>query len=838
MGRPGGQRRGIRAQLNKIVLIPSITFLALFVLLSMATLAQAVSLRSAVTEGRAGIHLVTALTRLQEERRLAAEHLAAPGAESRQDLADRARLTDEAVATVRDLDGSLGDRDDPATPARTEELLASFDAVAAARTAALDDPPAAADDTLETYTSAIHQGIRVYSGTIRSLDDGRASAEAAATTDLLWAQESFSHADALVAAVAARGELTRDDQTRITALLHDARMRLDTVHPGDDRLERTPAAVTESGEWLRLLEIGGAIGTHEAPTSLDPITAEIVRDTSPPAGLADWRAAADRVNAELGDLTGNRAGDVVTATEAASTWMLSLSLGGGITSLFAGTVAYGVAARSAGRLTHRLARLRAETLGIARVDLPRIVRRLEAGESVDPDAEIKQLDHGDDEVGQVADAFNIAQRTAVAATVKQAQLRSGVNRVFLGIAHRNQSLVQRQLQLLDRIEREEDDPDLLESIFRLDHLATRGRRHAENLIILGGSRPGRRWRQPIPLIDILRAAVSETEEYARVHVTAVPELSLTGAAVADVIHLLAELVENATAYSPPHTDVTISAEPVPKGVAVEIEDRGLGITEDALARANTTLSEAPEFDVMAPGTDARLGLFVVARLAVKHDVQVELRPSPYGGTRAVVLIPGALFTSAGAVPDRPRSTARRVPRTPGHDGADTGTAVGILVTTDDAPAPRPLLRPVPPPQEHDGDPGHRAPLLRSVPDLRPAQEAPAIAAPPADPDRGGTGPDGPSRTDDRVEVAGDRPGLPRRRRQANLAPQLRRSPAPGPGEETAEPSNARSPEQARRMMDAFSAGTRRGRAAEADGDGRQYDSNVGGSTDDHTGEND
>ncbi|QUX24549.1 MULTISPECIES: nitrate- and nitrite sensing domain-containing protein [Nocardiopsis] len=828
MGRPGGRGRGIRAQLNRIVLIPSITFLALFVLLSMATLAQAVSLRSAVAEGRAGIHLVTALTRLQEERRLAAEYLADPGSGSRRALADRARLTDEAVDTVRGLDGSLGDRDDPGTPALTEDLLASFDAVAAARTAALADPPAAGADTLEAYTSAIHRGIRLYSGTIRSLDDGGASAEAAATTDLLWAQESFSHADALVAAVAVRGDLTRDEQTRITALLHDARLRLDTVHPGDDAGAPTPAAVTRSGPWQRLLEIGAAIGSHEAPASLDPVTAEIVRDTSPPAGLADWRAEADRVNAELADLTARRAGDVVTATEAASAWMLSLALGGGITSLFAGTVAYGVAARSAGRLTRRLARLRAETLGVARVDLPRIVRRLEAGESVDPDAEIKQLDHGDDEVGQVADAFNIAQRTAVAATVKQAELRSGVNRVFLGIAHRNQSLVQRQLQLLDRIEREEDDPDLLESIFRLDHLATRGRRHAENLIILGGARPGRRWRRPIPLIDILRGAVSETEEYARVHVTAVPELSLAGAAVADVIHLLAELVENATAYSPPHTDVTISAETVPKGVAVEIEDRGLGMTEDALTRANTTLSEAPEFDVMAPGTDARLGLFVVARLAVKHDVQVELRPSPYGGTRAVVLLPGALFTAAGAAPDHSRPAARRVQHAPAQEGADAGTAVGVLVADDGAAPPRPRLRPVPPPDGHGDGAGHRAPVLRSVPDL-PAPDGPHDGTP-AD--------GGPSRTADRAAAGGDRPDLPRRRRQASLAPQLRHSPAPEPGEEQAPPPSARSPEEARRMMDAFSAGTRRGRAADVDGDGRQYDSHVGGSTDDHTGEND
>ncbi|MDE3724329.1 nitrate- and nitrite sensing domain-containing protein [Nocardiopsis sp. N85] len=832
MGKPGGRRRGIRAQLNKMVLIPSITFLALFVLLSMATLAQAVSLRSAVTEGRAGVQLVTALTRLQEERRLGAAYLAAPDASSRQALVDHAHVTDEAVDIVRDLRGSLGDRDDPATVALTDDFLASLDAAAGARTSALTDP-GSADAVLDDYTTAIHQGIRLYSGTARAIDDGRAAAAAAATADLLWAQEAFSHADALVGVVAARGELTRDDQTRVAALLHDARRRLDTVDPGEDRDGATPATVTEGADWKRLMEMGDALVAHEAPTSLDPLTGEIVRDTSPPDGSADWRDGADRVNADLSALTARRAGDVVTVTEAASAWMLSLSLGGGITSLFAGTVAYGVAARSAGRLTYRLARLRAESLGTARVDLPRIVRRLEAGESVDLDAEIKQLDHGDDEVGQVADAFNIAQRTAVEAAVKQADLRAGVNRVFLGIAHRNQSLVQRQLQLLDRIEREEDDPDLLEDLFRLDHLATRGRRHAENLIILGGSRPGRRWRQPIPLIDILRGAVSETEEYARVRLISVPDLALTGAAVADVIHLLAELVENATAYSPPHTEVAISAGSVPKGVAIEIEDRGLGMTEDALTRANGTLSEAPEFDVMAPGTDARLGLFVVARLAVKHDIQVELRPSPYGGTRAVVLIPGGLFTAVGGaapVPERPRVTPRRSPRGSRAIDRDGASAVGdaagpvdILIAedADGVVRPRPLLRPVPPPEGHEDDPGRRAPLLRSVP----VSQTPS---PPQDTER--------------VATEGDRPGLPRRRRQANIAPQLKRTPDPeAEVEGTAPPRpTPRSPEQARRMMDAFSAGTRKGRAADVDGDdGQRYDSHqVGASTDDHRGEND
>ncbi|WP_304451011.1 nitrate- and nitrite sensing domain-containing protein [Nocardiopsis sp. YSL2] len=875
MRQPAGNR-GIRAQLNRIVLIPSITFLVLFVVISAATLAQAVSLRAALSEGRAGIELAELLTLLQEERRVGVAYLAAPSGDRRDALAEAGRSTDLAVADLRSLADDLGDQDDPATAPLAEDFLDSLRAAEELRADNLT-APGDAEATLLAYTTAIHQGIRLYAGTARALDDGTASAEASATTDLMWAQESFSHADAVVASVLARNSLTRADQTEIAALTADARHRVETVHTSDaapaaevepvgpagepdtgatEATAEVPTPVTlAAGEpWQDALAMAATLARHEAEVAVDPVTGELERGSAPPGGLAGWREAADAVNSDLSAITADRAASVVDATDSASTWMFSLALGGGITSLFAGTVAYGVAAHSVGRLTYRLARLRADTLGTARTDLPRIVRRLEAGESVDLDTEMKQLDHGDDEVGQVADAFNIAQRTAVGAAVKQADIRAGVSRVFLGIAHRNQSLVQRQIQLLDRIEREEDDPDLLESLFQLDHLATRGRRHAENLIILGGAQPGRRWRHPIPFVDILRGAISETEEYARVRLVSVPDLSLSGAVVADVIHMIAELVENATAYSPPHTEVTIVTETVPKGMAVEIEDRGLGMAEDALARANTTLSEAPEFDVMVPGTDAQLGLFVVARLAAKHDIQVQLRPSPYGGTRAAVLIPSALIAAQpGPGTERPRIAAlarqELLEQRDSREASPGRRARDVLSPEDTPRGSRALLRPVPAPGG-DGPAAERrtGPLLRQVPDLttdtgagpRPlgaTEDTPAPADTPM------TSRETPDHTlPGRVGARPDRPGLPRRRRQASLAPQLKHDAAwapadPDPHERTA--ATERSPEDARRMMDAFSAGTRRGRAADAEETGREHSSDqVGVSTDDRRGESD
>ena len=230
-------------------------------------------------------------------------------------------------------------------------------------------------------------------------------------------------------------------------------------------------------------------------------------------------------------------------------------------------------------LMTRLARLRNDSLDLARNRLPNIVERLKNGESVDLAEELPQLDHGRDEIGQVAEAFNTAQLTAVNAAASEAKARSGVHNVFLGIAHRNQVLVHQQLQILDEMEAREDNSTQLASLFQLDHLAARARRTTENLIILGGKQPGRRWRKPVPLMEVLRAAVSETEQYARVQVEQVADVAILGAAVADTIHLVAELVDNATSFSPPGSPVEVTSRLVARGVVVDVSDQGLGMKD-------------------------------------------------------------------------------------------------------------------------------------------------------------------------------------------------------------------------------------------------------------------
>ena len=270
------------------------------------------------------------------------------------------------------------------------------------------------------------------------------------------------------------------------------------------------------------------------------------------------------------------------------------------------------------------------------------MERLRAGEDVDVSAEAPPIETSGDEIGQVGQAFNTVQRTAIEAAVEQARLRHGISDVFRNLARRSQSLLHRQLTLLDTMERRASDPDELGDLYRLDHLTTRMRRHAEGLIILSGAAPGRAWRNPVRLVDVLRASVAEVEDYTRVTVVTMTQAALAGPVVADVIHMIAELVENATIFSPPNTPVRLTGDMVGKGFAVEIEDRGLGMNEEKLAEINDRLANPPEFDL---SDSDQLGLFVAGRLAKRHGIRISMRLNPYGGTTAIVLIPRDLVVS-------------------------------------------------------------------------------------------------------------------------------------------------------------------------------------------------
>lgn len=257
------------------------------------------------------------------------------------------------------------------------------------------------------------------------------------------------------------------------------------------------------------------------------------------------------------------------------------------------------------------------------------------------------------QLAATADAITRMHRSAVAAAAAEASLRSGFRKILVSLGKRNQSLLHRQLRIIDTLERQASSPAALAELFTLDHLTTRMRRHAESLTILSGIAPGRSWTQPVPVIDVMRAAAAEVEDYTRVTVVSDSDEAVAAAAVTDMIHLLAELIENATLFSPSSTRVEVRAERVANGFAIEVEDRGLGIPADQMAALNAQLASPPDFDL----ADAdRLGLFVAGRLAARHGVHAMLTLSPYRGIKAVVVLPDAIVVQS---PQGTRSAAAR-----------------------------------------------------------------------------------------------------------------------------------------------------------------------------------
>ncbi|MFJ7074539.1 nitrate- and nitrite sensing domain-containing protein [Streptomyces sp. NPDC098781] len=294
-----------------------------------------------------------------------------------------------------------------------------------------------------------------------------------------------------------------------------------------------------------------------------------------------------------------------------------------------------VVARS---MIRSLRRLEETATRVAQDRLPELVKQLSESDPQDVDTSVESVGvHSRDEIGQVAAAFDDVHREAVRLAAEQALLRGNVNAMFTNLSRRSQGLIQRQLSLISELESREADPDQLSSLFKLDHLATRMRRNGENLLVLAGEEPGRRWTRPVPLVDVLRAAASEVEQYERIELASVPTTEVAGRVVNDLVHLLAELLENATSFSSPQTKVKVTGHALPDGrVLIEIHDTGIGLSPEDLAAINERLASPPTVDV---SVSRRMGLFVVGRLSQRHGIRIQLRPSDSGGTTALVMLP-------------------------------------------------------------------------------------------------------------------------------------------------------------------------------------------------------
>ncbi|MEU9984782.1 nitrate- and nitrite sensing domain-containing protein [Streptomyces sp. NPDC050856] len=908
--------KSIRRKIVALLLVPLVSLTGLW---SFSTLITGREADRLLDVGRVvesvGRPLEDTVRVIQQERRQTLVYLADPRTSDALPTLRRHRAaTDRAVARIRDnaRTSRVAEAMTPQADRRLDSLLRALDGLTALRRS-VEHRAVGRIQALDQYNRLIDPCYGFLS-TLHALENVELDKQGRALVGLVRAREMLAREDALVVSSLISRRMTAEELRAVSDLAAQRRLLYEV------NLELLPLADRELFQ-----QYWRGPGTEPLRHAEEALITAGATDEPRAVGSARWQELATPVLDHLAAENNQAAERYQNRVRPVAHAVLLKAGVAGVLGFLALLVSVVVSVRVGRRLVRDLGRLRKEAQEVSGVRLPSVMRRLAAGEQVDVETEVPRLEYDKDEVGQVGQALNTLQRAAVEAAVKQADMRRGVSEVFVNLARRNQVLLHRQLTLLDTMERRTEDTEELADLFRLDHLTTRMRRHAEGLVILSGAAPSRQWRKPVQLMDVVRAAVAEVEDYERVEVRRLPRIGVGGPAVADLTHLIAELLENATVFSPPHTAVHVQGDRVANGFTLEIHDRGLGMAPEALLDANLRLAETPEFELS--DTD-RLGLFVVSRLAQRQNVRVSLQPSPYGGTTAVVFIPSALLTEApetqgagfrldrkgadrksadrrgangkggrraggGSAPRRAALTqvpsglstaalppldgpldGRAGPEAPldgpgrpggGYDGPAAGRAApargrggtrpadreqhqpaGDREPTERpaGPVPLPRRRPHPPTLVADrgrrlDEPGRAHPAPGTPPHGTPAREAGPEPAPvpgrgPAgDPDRvTGTGhgsrrPAAPPPAPTPDGATQELGSLPRRVRQASLAPQLRDTAAgrpaapaaPGPGDaaDGRERDAEREAEEVRDRMAAMQRGWQRGRRHNAGG---------------------
>src|SRR6516164_6618091 len=732
-----GRSRPIRVFLIGMVAVPLISLLALYGFVASITVSSAISDHEYNVSAAALVSGVRGLIiGLPQERVQSYLWLISDGTASKASMLDARHLVDQEVPAVR---AALNAQQGRLSAQSRSALSTVFTELGQLRTtrAAIDSgamsPPAAfvAYDTLIDHlfvyfdTSTQDRGVSLTATSIGASDSG-------------YAFEMTTREIALVGgALLDHGQMTQAARTLFAGSVANRRLLMNEVlalmkpsmSAGYVSLENSPAYQQFQTMENRIL----------ASTSRTvPVNAGAFQATSLAVVGAMEKSQLDNAN-QLTAISAARSDQLVTEAVLAA----GLGLVAVVASVFL-LVWFGR------KVTRDLGGLNDSVRGMAEERLPSVVEQLRRGDDVDVAAASPPPGTSTiQEISRIAESFGTVQAAAVSAAVDQARLRKAVNQVFLNISMRNQSLLHRQLGMLDSMERRTSEPEALGDLFRLDHLTTRMRRHAEGLIILSGALPGRGWRDPVPVVDILRAAVAEVEDYVRVDVASESDDLIAGNAVSDVIHLIAELVENATVFSPPNTRIEVRAERVGTGLVAEVEDRGLGLSPDELDDINARLASPAEFDL---ANSDQLGLFVVSRLAARHNIKVSLRRSVYGGTTAVVLLPfGAVVrkedaSRAGLQDDRPDDALNRgltgrhrmpaIASGRGTDGAaSTGERAWPAAPWETGPlpqaaeAPRPSSSPVPPAMPRSGPPWETAAAPPWSPAPPPGTSPPGMSQP-------------------------------------------------------------------------------------------------------------
>lgn len=741
--RQGGQetvsKRGLslRTTLLILALVPTIALVALWAMNSAQLYGNWKTVHDRNEAGKqVGQPIAVVLYQLQAERQLSAAALADPKAYQSK-LAKQRALTDRSVQGLEALSDAM-----PAALAKGyQQVGRGLDRLPAYRQA-VDERDATQEQTFDHYTDVIASDMQLFED-FTNVGFGEVTVLTKPLIDSQWGVEMLSRENTIFTAATVSGHFTSAQRSQLAqAIGGQQHIYDDKVVP---RLPSGPAktyqGILSGAAWKQKTRIEQTVLTAENPgqDGRTPVSAQLGKE---------WQQSYGAITPQLTQASGSYAEYLVSATED--------QLGGMMTDLIVNSAVGGAAVllvflvslRLTGVLRRRIFGLRSAALEL-QTRLPDMVERLRQGETVDTDAELPEIRYGNDELGMLGQALNEARGSALETAVRQVEQYRGFERLLQRIARRTQLLIGMQMKRLGEMQRQHEDPEVLEGLFDVDHLAARLRRYEENLVILGGGTPQRRWRNPVPLLDVLRAAQGEVQDYRRIRIDTEGETWLSERAVGAMVHVLAELMENAVSFSKPPTPVEVSASRVGRGVAVEIEDRGMGMDPEQYAEANRLMADPPRMDVMSRADDARLGLYVVARLSANLGLNVELRPSSFGGTRVVVLVPAELISDGRPASESPDGVAPAQLSVIGapRSGQD-----------DDPRGPRPE------PQPHSGD---QEAFTRQL--------IGSLARPPA-------------RTTAEPPTTSSEP-LPRRVRQASLAAELRDPPrvyAEAPHVETSE----------------------------------------------------
>ncbi|WP_433310176.1 nitrate- and nitrite sensing domain-containing protein [Micromonospora sp. CA-269861] len=624
-------------KLATVLLVPSMAFLLLAGVQTSTLVGRTTALNDFSSQVGIGRQITAAVHQLQQERDRSAGELGElrKGGDrqaTENDLKPLQAATDKAIVDLSRAAEPLADADASWRVAFSEALEA-YDQVVDIRSAI---PPAVLSS--ETILSNYHRAV-------------------GALLDLLAEPKPGQNQPALNDAVLRYVQLARVKElsSRVRAQLYTA------ARAGAYGTEDRVVLADLRGQQLTALGAFRVAATNEQisrydETSVSPdfLVATGLEERSLSTGAASpqvlpseqWWSASQQRQELLRQLEAGVLDDAVRQAEEASDDQLRTTLlvvGGVVTVLLAALLISLLIGRSVAR---SMRMLRSQALRIAQVELPDALDRLKTVTGGVPRIDVAPaVVRSLDEIGELAEAFVAVHRSAVTVAVEQALMRRNVNAMFVNLARRSQVLVERQLELLDDLEREESDPDQLENLFKLDHLAARMRRNDESLLVLAGTDSTRRWNRPVGLGAVLLAAAAEIEQYQRVRIESVADVHVVGHAVGELVHLLAELLENATAFSRPDTVVVVSARVEAGAPLIEIVDRGLGMSPAALVQANEVLASPPAADVAAV---ERMGLFVVSHLAARLGVRVRLEGGE-DGLVARLALPAVLLAPAGNV---------------------------------------------------------------------------------------------------------------------------------------------------------------------------------------------